>query len=91
MQAVHRQIPILIKALGSSYSELLEIISDPPPGSENLLTQVCSDVLNLLKTFKIFPSKIQLLRTVTLISIQWPGATHSIRGDNSSIRFSCDC
>uniref|UniRef100_A0A5B6YLP6 Symplekin n=1 Tax=Davidia involucrata TaxID=16924 RepID=A0A5B6YLP6_DAVIN len=39
-QAVHRHIPILIRALGSSYSELLCIISDPPEGSENLLTQV---------------------------------------------------
>ncbi|KAA8528405.1 hypothetical protein F0562_035760 [Nyssa sinensis] len=39
-QAVHRHIPILIRALGSSYTELLCIISDPPEGSENLLTQV---------------------------------------------------
>lgn len=43
-QAVHRHIPILVRALGSSYSELLHIISDPPQGSENLLTQV----LNIL-------------------------------------------
>ncbi|XAR62039.1 hypothetical protein NMG60_11016620 [Bertholletia excelsa] len=40
MQAIHRHIPILIRTLGSSYSELLHIISDPPQGSENLLTQV---------------------------------------------------
>ncbi|KAL3505002.1 hypothetical protein ACH5RR_034843 [Cinchona calisaya] len=39
-QAVHRQIPVLIGAFGSSYSELLQMISDPPQGSENLLTQV---------------------------------------------------
>ncbi|KAK9270973.1 hypothetical protein L1049_026561 [Liquidambar formosana] len=39
-QAVHRHIPILIRALGSSYSELFRIISDPPQGSENLLTLV---------------------------------------------------
>ncbi|XAR50836.1 hypothetical protein NMG60_11005285 [Bertholletia excelsa] len=38
-QAVHRQIPILVRTIGSS-SELLEIISDPPIGSENLLMQV---------------------------------------------------
>ncbi|KAK2656710.1 hypothetical protein Ddye_009762 [Dipteronia dyeriana] len=38
-QAVQRHIPILIRTMGSS-SELLEIISDPPSGSENLLMQV---------------------------------------------------
>ncbi|RVW84967.1 Symplekin [Vitis vinifera] len=38
-QAVHRHIPILVRTIGSS-PELLEIISDPPPGSKNLLTQV---------------------------------------------------
>ncbi|WJX49040.1 hypothetical protein P8452_35527 [Trifolium repens] len=38
-QAIHRQIPILVRTLGSS-SHLLEIISDPPNGSENLLMQV---------------------------------------------------
>nr|XP_043635426.1 symplekin isoform X1 [Erigeron canadensis] len=39
-QAIHRHVPILIRALGPSYSDLLKIISDPPQGSENLLTQV---------------------------------------------------
>ncbi|XP_028949910.1 uncharacterized protein [Malus domestica] len=39
-QAFHRHIPVLIRALGSSYSELLKIISDPPQGSENLLMLV---------------------------------------------------
>ncbi|PNY06339.1 symplekin tight junction carboxy-terminal protein, partial [Trifolium pratense] len=38
-QAIHRQIPILVRTLGSS-SHLLEIISDPPSGSEDLLMQV---------------------------------------------------
>ncbi|XP_050893645.1 uncharacterized protein LOC127100478 isoform X2 [Lathyrus oleraceus] len=38
-QAIHRQIPILVRTLGSS-SVLLEIISDPPNGSEKLLMQV---------------------------------------------------
>lgn len=38
-QAVQRQIPILVRTMGSS-SDLLEIISDPPNGSENLLMQV---------------------------------------------------
>ncbi|XP_039053229.1 uncharacterized protein LOC120195227 isoform X2 [Hibiscus syriacus] len=39
-QAFHRHIPIVIRALGQSYSQLLRIISDPPQGSENLLTLV---------------------------------------------------
>ncbi|XP_059667995.1 uncharacterized protein LOC132313299 isoform X2 [Cornus florida] len=38
-QAVHGQIPILVRTIGTS-SELLGIISDPPTGSENLLMQV---------------------------------------------------
>ncbi|CAL1399353.1 unnamed protein product [Linum trigynum] len=38
-QAVHKHIPILVRTMGSS-SELLGIISDPPEGSEKLLTQV---------------------------------------------------
>ncbi|XP_052203340.1 uncharacterized protein LOC127808772 isoform X2 [Diospyros lotus] len=41
-QAIHRHIPSLTRSLGSSYSELLRIISDPPQGSENLLKQVLS-------------------------------------------------
>ncbi|CAA2983276.1 symplekin isoform X1 [Olea europaea subsp. europaea] len=50
-QAVHRHTPVLIRALGSSYSELLQIISDPPQGSELLLTQV----LHLLSEGKTPP------------------------------------
>ncbi|KAF9596937.1 hypothetical protein IFM89_014516 [Coptis chinensis] len=42
-EAVHRQIPILVRTIGTS-SELLAIISDPPTGSESLLIQV----LNIL-------------------------------------------
>ncbi|KAK3019013.1 hypothetical protein RJ639_003621 [Escallonia herrerae] len=38
-QAVHWQIPILVRTIGSS-SQLLEIISDPPTGSGDLLMQV---------------------------------------------------
>ncbi|CAH2074601.1 unnamed protein product [Thlaspi arvense] len=38
-KAIHRQIPILVRTMGSS-SELLRIIADPPSGSENLLMQV---------------------------------------------------
>ncbi|XP_072995214.1 uncharacterized protein [Typha latifolia] len=36
-QSVHRHIPILVRNLGSSYSELLKIISNPPEGCENLI------------------------------------------------------
>ena len=39
MQAVHGQIPILVRTIGP-LAELLEIISDPPTGSKNLLIQV---------------------------------------------------
>uniref|UniRef100_A0A2N9I6K7 Symplekin n=1 Tax=Fagus sylvatica TaxID=28930 RepID=A0A2N9I6K7_FAGSY len=38
-EVVQRQIPILVRTMGSS-SDLLEIISDPPSGSKNLLMQV---------------------------------------------------
>ena len=40
IQAFDRHIPVLIRALGSSNSDLLHIISDPPQGSENLLMLV---------------------------------------------------
>lgn len=38
-QAVHRQMPLLVRTIGSS-SDLLDIISDPPTGSEGLVIQV---------------------------------------------------
>ncbi|XWS43850.1 hypothetical protein CRYUN_Cryun16bG0139900 [Craigia yunnanensis] len=38
-QAIHRRIPILVHTMGLS-SDHLEIISDPPSGSKNLLMQV---------------------------------------------------
>lgn len=38
-QAVHRQIPLLVRTIGSS-TDLLDIISDPPTGSEGLILQV---------------------------------------------------
>ncbi|KAL3027406.1 hypothetical protein AAZX31_03G049800 [Glycine max] len=46
-QAVHRQIPILVRTMGSS-SDLLEIISDPPNGSENLLMQDAEFLIPIL-------------------------------------------
>uniref|UniRef100_A0A0E0LQ68 Symplekin n=1 Tax=Oryza punctata TaxID=4537 RepID=A0A0E0LQ68_ORYPU len=41
-QAVHRQVPILIRTIGSSPS-LLGIISDPPANSRDLLMQTLTD------------------------------------------------
>ncbi|KAJ8898989.1 hypothetical protein K2173_008491 [Erythroxylum novogranatense] len=65
-QAVHRHIPILVRTMGSS-SELLEIISDPPNGSENLLMQVLQTLTDgavpspaLLSTIKnLYDSKLK--------------------------------
>ncbi|KAL8159152.1 hypothetical protein V2J09_000689 [Rumex salicifolius] len=37
IKAIHRHISTLIRALGSSNTELLRMISDPPKGCENLL------------------------------------------------------
>ncbi|XP_013750039.2 symplekin isoform X2 [Brassica napus] len=47
-QAIHRQIPILVRTMGSS-SELLKIIADPPNGSENLLMQVLQTLTEAAK------------------------------------------
>lgn len=66
-QAVHRHIPVLIRALGSSYSELLRIISDPPEGCENLLmlvlqilTQETTPSANLITTVKhLYETKLE--------------------------------
>ncbi|XP_061955032.1 uncharacterized protein LOC133677183 isoform X2 [Populus nigra] len=65
-QAVNQHIPILVRTMGSS-SDLLEIISDPPIGSENLLMQVLQTLTEgavpspeLLFTIrKLYDSKIK--------------------------------
>uniref|UniRef100_A0A6N2K7K1 Symplekin C-terminal domain-containing protein n=1 Tax=Salix viminalis TaxID=40686 RepID=A0A6N2K7K1_SALVM len=65
-QAVNQHIPILVRTMGSS-SDLLEIISDPPTGSENLLMQVLQTLTEgavpspeLLFTIrKLYDSKIK--------------------------------
>lgn len=46
VQAVHRQIPLLVRTIGSS-SDLLDIISEPPTGSEGLVTQVLFFIFSL--------------------------------------------
>lgn len=38
-QAVHHQIPLLVRTIGPSH-DLLDVISNPPAGSEGLVTQV---------------------------------------------------
>eukprot|EP00257_Ricinus_communis_P017024 XP_015575361.1 uncharacterized protein LOC8288069 [Ricinus communis] len=66
-QAVHRHIPILIRALGSSCSELLRVISDPPEGCENLLmlvlqklTQETTPSADLIATVKhLYETKLK--------------------------------
>ncbi|KAJ4850650.1 hypothetical protein Tsubulata_037952 [Turnera subulata] len=66
-QAVHRHIPILIRALGSSYSELLRVLSDPPEGCENLLilvlqilTQETTPSADLIATVKhLYETKLK--------------------------------
>ncbi|KAG5018847.1 hypothetical protein JHK87_014702 [Glycine soja] len=65
-QAFHRHIPIVVRALGQSYSELLRIISDPPQGSENLLTLDVTILVPLLSSLSkqevlpIFPRLVDL-------------------------------
>ncbi|XP_030481305.1 uncharacterized protein LOC115698245 isoform X1 [Cannabis sativa] len=65
-QAVDRHIPILVRTMGPSPA-LLEIISDPPVGSENLLVQVLhtltdgavpsQELINTIK--KLYNSKLK--------------------------------
>ncbi|EXC01150.1 hypothetical protein L484_025526 [Morus notabilis] len=65
-QAFHRHIPILIRALGSSCTELLNIVSDPPEGSENLLVLDVSILIPMLPSLSknevlpIFPRLVAL-------------------------------
>jgi symplekin len=69
-QAVHRHIPILFRTIGSSSQELLQLIADPPAGSENLLLQVLHSLTDGTE-----PSK-ELISTVkTLYDIKSQDAT----------------
>ncbi|XP_031505229.1 uncharacterized protein LOC116267565 [Nymphaea colorata] len=66
-QVIHRHIPILVRNIGSSYSELLHIISEPPHGSENLLilvlqtlTAECTPAPDLIATVKqLYETKLK--------------------------------
>lgn len=65
-QAVHDHIPILVRTMGSS-SDLLEILTDPPSGSENLVMQVLHILTNgivpspelVLTISKLYNSKLK--------------------------------
>ncbi|KAI8557021.1 hypothetical protein RHMOL_Rhmol05G0301600 [Rhododendron molle] len=65
-QAIHGQIPILVRTIGSS-SELLETISDPPTGSEHLLMQVLNTLTDgtvpsselILTIRKLYDTKVK--------------------------------
>ncbi|EPS64126.1 hypothetical protein M569_10655, partial [Genlisea aurea] len=57
-QAIHQQIPLLVRTIGSS-PDLLTIISDPPTGSEGLIIQVVQTL-----TDGIVPSA-ELVLTIT--------------------------
>ncbi|CAK9236326.1 unnamed protein product [Sphagnum troendelagicum] len=66
-QAVHRHIPILFRTIGSSSPELLQLIADPPVGSENLLllvlhsltegTEPSAELITTVK--KLYETKLQ--------------------------------
>jgi symplekin len=66
-QAVHRHIPKLFRTIGSSSPELLQLIADPPAGSENLLllvlhsltegTEPSAELIGTVK--KLYETKLQ--------------------------------
>ncbi|XP_009598060.1 uncharacterized protein [Nicotiana tomentosiformis] len=73
-QAIHQQIHMLVRTIGSS-SELLEIISDPPSGSEKLLMQVLQTLtegtvpsLQLITTIrKLYETKVKDVELLIMI------------------------
>ena len=84
MQAFHRHIPIVIRALGQSYSQLLQIISDPPQGSENLLALVGSISISILKIyFDIGIHFFCLFFNDTDSFVFWQGAANTDSRGNS--------
>ncbi|CAN6169343.1 unnamed protein product [Urochloa humidicola] len=63
-QAVHRQVPILIRTIGCS-PDLLGIISDPPGGSRDLLMQVLQTLTDAAVPSKELISSIKNLYSKT--------------------------
>jgi symplekin len=46
VQCIHWHIPTLVRNLGSSCPEMLDIIHNPPEGSEELVTMVLQFILS---------------------------------------------
>ncbi|ONM61145.1 HEAT repeat-containing protein [Zea mays] len=63
-QAVHQQVPILIRTIGSS-SDLLGIISDPPADCRDLLMQVLQTLTDAAVPSKDLISSIKILYSKT--------------------------
>jgi symplekin len=71
-QAVHRHIPKLFRTIGSSSPELLQLIADPPAGSENLLllvlhsltegTEPSAELIATVK--KLYETKLQVFQSL---------------------------
>jgi symplekin len=74
-QAVHRHIPILFRTIGSSSPELLQLIADPPVGSENLLllvlhsltegTEPSAELITTVK--KLYETKLQVFQPLLTV------------------------
>uniref|UniRef100_A0A7I4CYA0 Symplekin n=1 Tax=Physcomitrium patens TaxID=3218 RepID=A0A7I4CYA0_PHYPA len=72
-QAVHRHIPILFRTIGSSSQELLQLIADPPAGSENLLLQVLHSLTDGTE-----PSEELIATVKKLYDVKFQDATYLI-------------
>eukprot|EP00250_Pteridium_aquilinum_P033702 c611_g1_i1 orf=440-4438(-) len=74
-QAVHKHMPVLIRTVGSSSSDVLQIISDPPVGSKNLvllvlhvLTELSTPSPELIAAVKqLYESRIKDAKLLTPI------------------------
>ncbi|KAH7446302.1 hypothetical protein KP509_01G050700 [Ceratopteris richardii] len=74
-QAAHRNMPVLIRTIGSNSSDLLQLLSDPPHGSKNLILLVLHllteadppshDLIAIVK--QLYESKIKDARLLTPI------------------------
>ncbi|GER55800.1 symplekin [Striga asiatica] len=80
-EAVHRQIPLLVRTIGPS-RDLLDLLSDPPSGSDGLVTQVVHTLTDgtvpspvLVSTIKrLYDTKIKV--TLILSCIVFIISTH---------------
>ncbi|KAE8719448.1 PHD finger family protein [Hibiscus syriacus] len=96
-QAIHRQIPILVRTMGLS-SDLLEIISDPPSGSENLLVQVLQTLTEgkvlspemIFTIKKLFDSKLKDIEILVPVLPFLPGDEVFLHSLNNFLSFCTD-